>query len=283
MYGRGMRTRGVHHDGITDNASCWRSVAAWLGVLAFACGRAENPQGSSLPTDARSSDEDVPAASDRNESSAGDDDTNDAGASLPSGDGAECPVPRLGAPQAGRAEWARDPATGNCCRYANSTAAPTGWLRFDYEAACRSDCLCSALEGFAGDFEDLLPVRETLACRCTLESCPSTREEAEQSMCAVFGPPAVQRLVGCGMVVVVDRNGFSGYAWVFEQPSQSGAAPPASVLVGAAHFSDDLSSNACTPTSWSVGRDFFTECDDAEVVACQLCGESPGPDYPPCK
>jgi hypothetical protein len=165
----------------------------------------------------------------------------------------------------------------------NRTAAPIGWLRFDGEAACNTACLCSALEGFEGDFEDLRPMRDTLECRCSLTTCPSTVEDAEQSMCAVISPPAaVQRLVGCGMVLVRDRNGFSGYEWVFEQPSESGdAAPLASRLVGASEFSDATSSDACISSSWGAGRDF--ECDDAEVVTCQLCGESPGPEYPPCQ
>jgi hypothetical protein len=171
---------------------------------------------------------------------------------------------------------------GNC---ANRTTAPTGWLRFDDEAACESECLCSALEGFEGDFEDLLTVRDSLECRCSLESCPCTVEEAERSMCSVISPlPAVQQLVGCGMVVVVDRNGYSGYPWVFEQPSESGdATPPASGLVGASKFSDADSSDPCPTSAWGAGRDFFAECDDAEVVACQLCGDSPGSDYPPCQ
>jgi hypothetical protein len=285
VYARRMRTRIVHHHGVTSTAGDWRSVAAWLCVLALACGRAENAPSSSLPTDLGSSDEDEPAASGPNEASMGDDDTNDAGASLPSGDSAECPAPRPGATPGVAAGWARDPATGGCCRYTNRTSAPIGWLRFDDEAACKSDCLCSELEGFEGDFEDLLPVRDSLECRCSLESCPSSLEEAERSMCAVISPlAAVQRLVGCGMVVVVDRNGYSGYTWVFERPSESGdAAPPASGLVGASKFSDAFSSEPCPTSSWFAGRDFFAECDDAEVVTCQLCGDSPGSDYPPCQ
>lgn len=280
-----MRTRLVHHDGTTSTAVDWRSVAAWLAVLALACGRAEDAPSSSLRTEVASSDEDEPDASGPNESSMGDDDTNDAGSSLPSGDNAECPAPRPDAPAGFASGWARDPASGLCCRYANRSAAPNGWLRFDYEAACKTECLCSELEGFEGDFEDLLPVRDSLECRCSLESCPSTLEEAEQTLCAVISPPAaVQRLVGCGMVMVVDRNGYSGYGWVFEQPSGTGdAAPPAAGLVGGFLFSDAFSSDPCPTSSWLAGRDFIEECDDAEVVTCQLCGDSPGPDYPPCQ
>lgn len=280
-----MRTRGAHYDGVVSAAGGWRSVAAWLGVLALACGRADDGRGSPLPADVGSSGEDELAASVPNESSTGEADSNDAGAALPSGDGAGCPAPRPEATPGVAAGWARDPATGDCCRYANRSSAPTGWLRFDDEAACKSDCLCSELEGFDGDFETLLPVRDSLECRCSLESCPSTLEEAEQSMCDMSSPllPAVQRLVGCGMVVVIDRNGYSGSAWVFGQPSEPGDAAPASGLVGASKFSDAESLEPCPSSSWRAGRDFFAECDDAEVVACQLCGDSPGPDYPPCQ
>jgi hypothetical protein len=280
-----MRTRRVHQGGIRFEAGDGRRLAVWLGVLALACGRADEAQSSSLPTGVGSSVEDEPPASGPRESSRGDDGTNDAGASLPSADSAECPAPRREATPDVAAGWARDPATGNCCRYANRTAAPNGWLRFDDEAACKSECLCSALEGFEGDFEDLLPMPDSLECRCSLESCPTTPEEAEQSMCDLeFLLPAVQRLVGCGMVVVADRNGFAGYTWVFEPPSESGdAALPASRLVGASKFSDADSSDPCPTSSWRAGRDFFAECDDAEVVACQVCGDSPGTDYPPCQ
>jgi len=284
VYARRMRAR-LHHAGIPSAAGAWRSVASWLAVLALACGRADDATRSPPPADVGSNEAYAPGVSVSNEASAGDDDSNDAGASLPSGDDSECPAPRPDAQPGVAAGWARDPATGVCCRYMNRTASPNGWLRFDDEAACNSGCLCSALEGFEGDFEDLPPVRDSLECRCSLESCPSTLEEAEQSLCSVFSPPAaVQRLVGCGMVVVLDRNGFSGYSWIFEQPSVSGdAAAPAARLVGASKFSDADSLDPCPTSSWGAGRDFFAECDQAEVVACQLCGSSPGPQYPPCQ
>jgi hypothetical protein len=285
-YARRMQTPRVHPDAMRPSTGDARRVATWLGVLALACGRADDAQSSPPLTDMGSSHEVEPTAPGPHESSTGDDDTNDAGASLPSGDRAECPAPRGDATPNVAAGWAREPVTGRCCSYANRSAAPAGWLRFDDEAACESRCLCSALEGFEGNFEDLLPVRDSLECRCSLERCPSTVEEAEQSLCTATSPfpPAVQRLVGCGMVVVADRNGYSGYSWIFEQPSESSdAAPPASGLVGASKFSDADSSDPCPTSSWGAGRDFFAECDTAEVVTCQVCGNSPGSDYPPCQ
>jgi hypothetical protein len=270
---------------MASTAGDCRRIVAWLGVLALACGRADDAQSFSPPIDVRPRGENEPAAPLPIEPSAADAATSDAGTSLPSSDSAECPVPRPDAMPGVAAGWARDPATGHCCSYVNRTAAPDGWLRFDREAECKTRCLCSALEGFEGDFDALVAVPESLECRCSLVSCPSTLEEAEQSLCSVTAPPAaVQRFVGCGMVAVADRNGYSGYQWVFEQPSESGdAAPLASRLVGASQFSDASSSEACTTSSWISGRDFFAECDGAEVVACQLCGDSPGPEYPPCE
>jgi hypothetical protein len=273
-----MRTPVVHREGTTPPAGDWRSIAPWLAVLALACGRADDAQSSPVPTDVGSSDAGEPGASGPNESSAGDDDSNDAGASFPSGDSSGCPAPGPEQTRGEPAAWARVPATGECCRYANRTSAPFGWRRFDDEAACKRDCLCEGSE-------DPLTMRDSLECRCSLESCPSTLEEAEQTLCAVTTPEAaVQRLVGCGMVAVADRNGYSGYAWVFERPSASGdAGPPASRLVGASKFSDAVSFDACETSTWEAGRDFFAECDAAAVVACQLCGDSPGSDAPPCQ
>lgn len=267
-----MQTHGVHH-----------GIAAWLGVLALACGRAESGQTPPIAGDVGATAIDELSAPAPSESPASN--GADPGASLPSGDGAECPAPLRSSPLDDRAAWARDPATGNCCRYANQGAAPAGWLHFYDEGACKSDCLCSALNGFEGDFAALAPVRDSLECRCSLEDCPATLEEAERSLCAVTVPPAaVQRLEGCGMVVVIDRNGYSGRAWVFEPSIASGdAAPAVSRLVGAAKFSDDQSFEPCPMSNWRAGRDFFAECDDSEVVTCQLCGDSPGPEYPPCQ
>jgi len=227
VYAGCMRTRRVHHDGSTSAAGHWRSVAASLGVLALACWPADDTQGSSLPTSAGSGGEAEPTASGPNESFTVDDDTSDAGGSLPTGDSAECPA--------------------------------------------------------------LPPAHDSIECRCSLESCPSTLEEAEQSLCAVAGPflPAVERHVGCGGVVVVfDNNGQSGSAWTFEPPSESGdPAPAAPRLVGAATFcgANSSDSDPCHRAPWPAGHDFGIECDYGPVVACQVCGDSPDTDYPPCQ
>jgi hypothetical protein len=87
-----------------------------------------------------------------------------------------------------------------------------------------------------------------------VEDCPSSIEEAEQRLCSESSPPepAVQRLVGCGRVVVIDRNGYSGTGWVFEQPLEStdaGATVPR--LVGSTRFSD-ATSETCDPLVWSA-------------------------------
>ena len=284
-----MRARTVRHDGVDPSVVGW-AVGDGLGVLllaglALACGRADDRPEPSVPSDGGSTRADEPTSG-PNESSKGDGDTsNDAGASTASSVRFECPAPRPDAMPGYASGWARDPATGNCCQYMNRSASPNGWLRFDFERDCQSRCVCSALEGFEGDYEDLPYMGDTLECRCSVESCPSSIEEAEERLCSTFPPtPAVQRLVGCGMVMLTDRNGFSGYSWVFELPNASGdAATGVPRLVGASQFSDASSSEPCDRSSWSSGRDLLEECDEAEVVTCQLCGDSPGPEYPPCE
>lgn len=194
----------------------------------------------------------------------------DAGASAPS---SECPEPRVDAFQSAQAVWVRSPSTGDCCRYAPLAAAPSDWPFFLTEEACQNDCRCPSVDGE-------IQFRTSLECICSLEGCPASIEEAEQLLCSnTSGPPvaAVQRVVGCGMVMVVDRNGFSGSSWVFEQSLESTGAPR---LVGSGRFSD-ASSEACDPFVWGAGRDFY-ECEE-EVVTCQLCGDSPGLEYPPCE
>lgn len=204
----------------------------------------------------------------------------DAGAvSPPVGSAFECPAPQGLALQGAREAWARNPSTGDCCHYDQINTAPQTWTLFFTEDACRNDCRCAVEHG-------QVQFRASIECICSVESCPSTIEEAEQRSCdeGRFPPEvAVQRLVGCGMVMVIDRNGFSGDGWVFEQPLESTDAAVASPrLVGATRFSD-ASSATCDTSTWLAGRDFISECDPAEVVACQLCGDSRGPDVPPCQ
>jgi hypothetical protein len=248
-----------------------RTAAAWLGVLVLACGRPDD--GSSLPANAGAMGEGEPGVTEG-------DPTSDAGAPPPHEGSVGCPEPPSDAGVV--AGWARDPATGECYPYVDRSSAPNGWLRFDLEAACETECLCSALEGFEGDFDDLSSVRDSsLECRCSMESCPSTLEEAERSLCAVTSRPVnVQRFVGCGVVAVFDS---SGYAWVFEQPSESGgSAAPAPRLVGAAKFGDACSSAACSTSSWTAGIN-VSECDYGPAFDCQLCGDDPNTDFPPCE
>lgn len=248
MYARRMRTRGVPQNGTTA-AGGWRSATAWLGALVLACGRPDDGQGSSLPTGVGARDEDPPTASELDESSRGDAPI-DASAAAPSGDRVRCPAPGSEAEPGVASGWALDPATGECCPYANLSAAPDGGLRFDSD----------------------------IECRCSIESCPSTIDEAEQSLCGATSPPAnVQRFVGCGLVVVLD---LWGYWWTFQQPRDSATSAPR--LVGAARLSEASSLDAGSPSSWSAGLDPGT-CDYGETSICQLCGDDPATDYPPCE
>jgi len=238
-------------------------VTLAIGILVLGCSRADSGN-RSVRTNSEPGRAEPMAQPDA--SPAGDD---DAGTPAPS---SECPEPLVGAFQSSQAVWARSPA-GDCCRYAPLGAAPSDWPFFLTEEACQNDCRCPSVDGE-------IQFRTSLECICSIEDCPSSIEEAEQSLCSnTSGPPvaAVQRVVGCGMVMVVDRNGFSGSGWVFEQPLESAGAPR---LVGSSRFSD-ASTKGCDPNAWGAGRD-FSECEE-EVVTCQLCGESPGLEFPPCE
>lgn len=241
------------------------------------CGRAQS-QDRSVRANSEPGREELLATS-PDASSARDDDAgplplpSDGNASCTGPECPDCPAPEGPAYQGARDLWARNPSTGDCCRYGDIGAPPATWPFFYTEEACRNDCRCASVDG-------QIDPRTSLECICSVEACPSSIEEAEQRLCNASPPPepAVQRLVGCGLVVVIDRNGYSGTGWVFEQPLEStDAAAPR--LVGSTRFSD-ATSETCEPFVWSAGPDFF-ECE--ELVSCQLCGASPGPEYPPCE
>src|SRR5262245_16819905 len=60
----------------------------------------------------------------------------------------ECPAPLQDAISAGAPVWARNPDTGDCCRYQAVGYAPAVWPVFDTMEACQTDCRCASLEGF---------------------------------------------------------------------------------------------------------------------------------------
>jgi hypothetical protein len=174
------------------------------------------------------------------------------GSSLPPGLGEteEGPAPEPEAEPVVASGHALEPATDERCRDANWSAAADGGLRFDSE----------------------------LECRCSIERCPSTIEEAEQSLCGVASPPAsVQRFSGCGLVVVFE---YPGYEWTFQQPPESATSAPR--LVGAARRSVASALDAGSPPSWWAGLDPGV-CDYGPTSICQLCGNDPTKDYPPCE
>jgi hypothetical protein len=254
--------------------------ALWLGILVVGCGRARSLD-RSAPANGEPGREESPTTR-PDASPAGDDDAgalplpSDGDASCTGPECRECPAPEGYAAQAARDVWARNPATGDCCRYGDIGSPPATWPFFYTEDACQNDCRCASVDG-------QIDPRTSIECICSVEDCPSSIEEAEQRLCSSESfpfEPAVQRLVGCGMVIVIDRNGYSGTAWVFEQPLEStDAAVAAPRLVGSNRFSD-ASSETCDPFIWFAGPDYY-ECED--VVSCQLCGDSPGPEQPPCE
>ena len=89
-------------------------------------------------------------------------------------------------------------------------------------------------------------------------------------------PANVQGFVGCGLVAVADD---SGYEWVFEQPSD--ASTPATRLVGAAKFSNASSIDAGSRSRWNAGIN-VAQCDYGPAFDCQVCGDDPTSDFPPC-
>lgn len=143
--------------------------------------------------------------------------------------------------------WALDPAAGECLYYANRSEAPDGWARFDSE----------------------------VECRCSIENCPSTIEEAEQRLCAVASPPApVLRFVGCCLASVGRYSEDRVEEWTFELSGDSAAR-----ILGAGRYS---SGDAGSPSNWQAGVDPGL-CDyDGSSTVCLLCGEDPDVDWPRC-
>lgn len=243
----------MYRNGAAASAGGGRHAAAWLGVLVLACGRADDEPGSALSAGVGVKGEGEPTASAPHDSSAGDGAGHDAGLSPTSAAHLECPAARPDVITPSRLGYARDPAGGDCYAYTDRYGAPEGWLCFDSD----------------------------MECRCSIESCPSTIEEAEQRLCAVTSPPAnVHRLTGCELVAVVD---YSGYEWVFAQPSASGGSATAALrLVGAAKYSQASSFDAGPTLAWSEGVS-IAQCDYGPSFECQLCGDDPATDLPPCQ
>jgi len=54
------------------------------------------------------------------------------------GEGARCPLPRStdGMFCSNIVRYARDPATGACCRYRSHCASPAGWKTYARKSAC---------------------------------------------------------------------------------------------------------------------------------------------------
>ena len=189
------------------------------------------------------------------------------GAALPPVDAGLCPDigPNTSRPQA----WARSPETGECCRYVTARAAPPSWPSFETEAECEGSCRCSVLEGLNEDFGLYETERTSLECRCSAETCPSTVAEAEQLICSRSSSRSVQRLEGCGRVMIDMANGATGEAWIFERPLASVDAGGASERLIGGHQFSDVPSGPCHTFLWIAGRGF--DCDD--VTACRPCDD----------
>ena len=273
--GIGLVRRGRNSS--APNRGCFAGLC--MGLVGLACARADDAPDTGRRTDVEHARQSVPTTT----SASGRRDI-DAGALAPVADASaactgpecpECPAPHPNQVTAGQPVWSRSPE-GDCCRYDNPVAAPVTWPYFETEEACQSDCRCSILEDFIEDVGLYATARTSLDCRCDAESCPTSLPQAEQLMCG-RGYGGVQRIEGCGRVLVVDRNGYAGDGWVFEALLKVPGDLTSLGLVGAIKFGD-VHFAPCQTSAWVAGRDF--DCDSA--VACQLCGESPGDPVPPC-
>jgi hypothetical protein len=137
---------------------------------------------------------------------------------------------------------------------------------FSTEAECERSCGCLQLE-----------------CVCNGIECPSTIEEAAQSLCEAANTDsapgsAVVRREGCGQIYITSSNGFVVQAWLFalNAASDAGDAPLASLVGSIAGV--DVDTEPCATYGWTAGELF----DCAETVACQLCGVALGPQLPAC-
>src|SRR5207237_1107164 len=87
------------------------------------------------------------------------------GGSTPSND--EGPAPQMTRAR-GAMRWARGGYTGACSPYEDTVERPVNLRVFPTEAECERSCHCSQLE-----------------CVCNGIECPSTIDEATQTLCAV--------------------------------------------------------------------------------------------------
>lgn len=179
------------------------------------------------------------------------------------GDAAWCPDPgsHAGACPEPAARWARDPASGACCRYASRCAAPTGWATFASERECDPvGCSCDSVRPSSPSTAGTayLP----LECRTVPESPPDAT-----TACGP-GQPDTVRYEGCGKIWFTTSGGFSGSTITFDAVTG---------MVTHVREASDVPYGPCFVHHYEFGER-AEACDAAE--ACSVCGVSP--ELSPC-
>lgn len=174
-----------------------------------------------------------------------------------------CPPPRTDLSCEPRSTWARDEASGLCCKYEKPCAVNAGWPTYASEAECNPlGCSCDRTAGAPA---------QPVACGCPPTGCPSL-SEALKGDCstAELGIPVLERR-GCGKVELAFFGGISGWLSVFDQ--KSGA------MIGRATGLDQQF-GVCNVFGYTFGEQF--DCADVESE-CAHCGlPIARPDVQPC-
>lgn len=165
--------------------------------------------------------------------------------------------------------WARDPASGMCCRYDNLCDLPQMWFSFASEEECQTSCRCVDID-YGEPPTDFGTERISLECSCADGTCSMNIEDELARICDnALGVPWV-RTEGCGMIEITFGGGFYGGNTIYD--AATGA------LVGRRSFSD-VAVEPCGAFVTIAGRAF--ECET--VTSCALCGTRFDPSIPPCE
>ena len=235
-------------------------LLAWTVTACLSCGRADSQPAAASPPELNP---DGAPGSASSEADSGARARETDGGSTSSSD--EGPPPQT-TPAPSEMRWARNGGTGRCSPYDSTLERPVNLRVFSTEAECERSCGCRQLE-----------------CVCSGIECPSTIEEAAQSLCAnantdYMPASAVVRREGCGRTYITSSNGFAVQGWLFAPGTSSDAGNASSAtLVGSTSFVD-VDTEPCATYSWAVGESF----DCAEALDCQVCGVTLGAPLPAC-
>jgi hypothetical protein len=172
--------------------------------------------------------------------------------------------------------WARNPASGTCCPYADHVFTPAHFPAFDSPEACESSCRCAELIEAAGssaeEAQSWVSERISLECYCSEKTCLDSPEAIALQRCG--GDHGLHRSEGCGRTMIEEVTGLGVIGtWVFDQATGA--------LIGVSEASD-VTSFPCR----SYGTRAGAELDCPEAERCRVCGEAErdrGETTPPCE